>query len=86
MRTQLRLVERAPLAAGPQDKEDGIGTGTIRHARSSPTKAMGIDVGWEQRLEHGPELIGNSKVRRGVVIGRSQSLSWLVVLFAHTPV
>jgi hypothetical protein len=44
MRTQLGLVQRLPLAARPQHIEDGIGTGPIRHARSSATKAMGIDV------------------------------------------
>jgi hypothetical protein len=69
MVAQLGLVQRSPLAPGPQDEEDGIGAGAIRHTRSSPTKAMGIDVDGQQRLEDGPQLIGNPEACRGAVIG-----------------
>jgi len=69
MGAQLGLVQRAPLAAGPQDEEDGIRTGAIRHARASSAKAVGIDMDGQQRLEDGPQLIGNPKVRRRAVIG-----------------
>ena len=58
---KLCLVQRLPLAAGAQDEEDRIGTGTIRHAQSSSTKAVRIDVDRQQRLQHGPQRIGNAE-------------------------
>jgi hypothetical protein len=83
LRAQFRLVQGTKLSAGPQDEEDRIGTGAIWHARASSPKAMGIDMHWEQRLEHGPQLIGDTESGRGAVIGRARSFSRLVVLFIH---
>ncbi len=83
MRAQLRLVERVPLAAGPQDEEDGVCASAISDAWPPTPKAMGVDRDRQQRLEDRPQLIGDAKPRRGTVIGRARSFSWLVVLFAH---
>lgn len=60
MSAQLRLVQRPPLAAGPQDEANRIGTAPIRHARSSSAKAMGMDMDGQQGLEDSPQLIGNA--------------------------
>jgi hypothetical protein len=84
MRAQLSLVERLPLAAGPQDEEDGVCASAISDAWPPTPKAMGVDMDRQQRLEDRPQLIGDAKPRRGTVIGRALSFSWLVVLFAHT--
>lgn len=83
MRTPLGLVHCLPLAAGPQDEEDGVRASAICDARPPTPKAMGIDMNRQQRLEDRPQLIGDAKPRRGTVIGRSLPLSRLVVLFAH---
>jgi hypothetical protein len=68
MGTQLGLVEGVPLAAGPQDVENRIGTGSIRHSRSSSAKAMGVDVNGQQWLKDGPQRIRNAKSGRGAVV------------------
>jgi hypothetical protein len=54
MGTQFGLVQSLPLAASAQHVEDRICTTSIGDAGSSTTKAMRIDVDWQQRLEHGP--------------------------------
>jgi hypothetical protein len=54
MRTQLGLVQGLPVAAGSQDVEDRVDTVSIRHARSSSAKAMGVDMHGQQGLEHCP--------------------------------
>jgi hypothetical protein len=53
----------------------------IRHAWSSLTKAMGIDVDREQRLEHGLQRIGDPKSCCGVVMWRSPPVSLLCCFF-----
>ena len=68
MGAQLGLVQRAPLAAGPQDEEDGIRTGAIWHAWASAAKAMRIHLNWEQRLKYGLEFVGNAKVGRRMIV------------------
>jgi len=84
MRAQLSLVERVPLAAGPQDEEDGVGASAISDAWPPTPNAMGVDMDRQQRLEDRPQLIGDAKPRRATVIGRARSFSWLVVVFAQT--
>ncbi len=84
MGTQLGLIQRLPLAARSQNVEDSIGTRTIRHARSSAAKAMGIDMDGQQRLKHGPELLRDPKPGRSTVIGRALARSWLLIVFAHS--
>ena len=84
MGTQLCLIQRLPLAARSQNVEDSIGTGTIRHARPSSAKAMGIDVDGQQRLKHGPEIIRDPRSSSRMVIGRALSRSRLVIVFAHS--
>jgi hypothetical protein len=76
MGTQLRLVQRLPLAAGAQHIEDGISTGTIGHARSSSAEAMRIDVDRQERLEHRPEGIGDAKAGGSPIIGRASPLAF----------
>ena len=56
-----RSGERRPLAAGAKHEEDRIGTGAIRHPRSSAAEAMGIDVDGQQGLQHRPQGIGDAK-------------------------
>jgi hypothetical protein len=58
-RTQICLVERLPLAAGAQGVENGVRTAPIRDARASPAKAVRIDMGGQEWLQYGPQLIGN---------------------------
>lgn len=84
MSTQFGLVQGAPQVACAQDVEDRVGTGTIRHPRSHTPKATGIDMDWERRLEHGPQLIRNAESGRGEVVGRSLSLVLLDFLLAYT--
>jgi hypothetical protein len=84
MRAQLRLIQGLPLAPGSQDEEDRIGTVSIGHARSSPTKAMPIAMLGQQRLEYCPQFIGNAKSCRRSVIRRSLPFSFSGFLFSHT--
>lgn len=82
MRAQLGLVERLPLAAGSQDKEDCISTVSIRHPRSSTSKAVGIDMDGQQRLEDSPQFIGNARIRSssGYSAFAAVLVSWFLVL------
>src|SRR5258706_5694588 len=84
MRAQLSLVERLPLATGPQDEEDGVCASAISDAWPPTPKAMGDDRHRQQRLEDRPQLIRDAQARRGTAIGRALSVSQVVVLFAHT--
>ena len=76
MRTPLGLVQGLPLAARAQDGEDRVGTTAIGDARSSSAEAMGIDVDWQERLEHRPEGIGDVKAGGGPIIGRAYTLAF----------
>jgi len=84
MCAQLSLVQSLPLASGSQDKEDRIGTVSIRDARSPPSKAVSIDMHGQQWLEHCPQFIGNAKSCRRPVIRRSLPFSFLCFLLSHT--
>ena len=44
--------------------------------------AMNLDG--QQRLEHGPQLIGNTEPGRGVLIGHTWSTAFLRFCFVHT--
>jgi hypothetical protein len=81
--TEFGVIESLPLATRSQDIEDGISAGTVSPARSSSSKAMGIDTDGQQRLQHCPQLIRNPESRGRAVIRRSPPLSRLGVLFAH---
>jgi hypothetical protein len=85
MGAQLGLVQCLPLAACPQDEEDGVRARAISDAWPPTPKAMGIDMGGQQRLENGPQLIGDAKPRRRPIIRRSLALSWVGILLAHSP-
>jgi hypothetical protein len=63
MGARLGLIECLPLAARSQDVEDRIGTVSVGHSRSPTTKAMGVDMHWQQGLQHGPQFIGNARIR-----------------------
>jgi hypothetical protein len=84
MGTQLGVIQRLPLAAGPQDVEDRIGTTPIRHTRSPAPKAMRIDVDGQQRLQDRPQRIGNTETGRSVIIGDTWSTAFLRFCFVHT--
>jgi len=84
MRAQLGLVQSLPLASSSQDKEDGICTVSIRHARSSTSKAVGIDMHWQEWLQDGPQLITDPESCGRWIIRRSLPFSFLGFLFAHT--
>src|SRR5260221_428614 len=88
MGTELGLVQGLPLAAGAEHVEDRVGTRAIRDTRSPPAKAMRINVNRQQRLQHGPLLIGDAKPGRRTIIGRSlaRALQWVDVLLAHSPI
>lgn len=78
------LVERLPLATSSQHVEDRVGTVSISGAWSSASKAMGIDVDRQQRLQYRPQLVGDLKPCRGRIIRRPLPFSFLGFFFAHT--
>lgn len=57
--------------------------GTIRHAWSSPTKAMGIHMNGQERVPDRPSIIRNTQSGGRAVIRRSLPLSLLGFLFPH---
>ena len=68
MDTQLGLVQRSPLATGPQDMEDRIGASSIRDTQSSPAKVLGIDVDGQQGWS---TAHSSSEMRNPVVVALS---------------
>jgi len=62
---EVRLVQRLPLAAGPEHKQNGIHRGPIRHARVVAPQWVRLPRR-EQRLDPAPECIGNAPA---IVIG-----------------
>jgi hypothetical protein len=63
MGTQFGLIQRLPLAARPQDVEDGIGAGAISPAWSASAKAMGIDIDGEKWLKQSPQRAQRCETR-----------------------
>jgi hypothetical protein len=83
--TQLGLAQGGPLTTRPQYVEDRVGAASVRGAWPATTKAMGVHALWEQRLHHCPQLIGDPKARRGLVVWGTSACALRCCLCAHTP-
>ena len=84
MGARLGLVQRLPLAAGSQDKENRIGTISIRCTWSSPSEAVRIDMDGQEGLQNTPQLIADLEARRRWIIRRLLPFSSPGWLIAHT--
>ena len=62
--TELGGIERFPLAAGAQDKENGVHANAIRCTRSAPAEAMSVLVVGQMDFDLTPEVIGDAPVIR----------------------
>jgi len=82
---QLGLIQGLPLAAGAQDRADGVGAGAIRDARPPAAEPMPVDVGRQQRPQDGPQVVTDPKARRRAVIRRPRALAGLAFLLIHAP-
>ncbi len=66
--TQLRLVQRFPLAARPEDVDHGISTAPVRDTGPPSPEAMRMHGYRQQGGQHVPQVIGETETRRGAVI------------------
>lgn len=66
--TEFGLSQGVPLTAGTEHIENGIRTPAIRHPRASPAKAVGVRAYWQQGLQHFPQVVGEAKARRRLVV------------------
>jgi hypothetical protein len=70
--TELGLVQGLPLASCPEDIKNSIGTAAIRDTGPSASKAMRLDIRWEQGCQNGPQLIGNAEPGGGPIVWRAR--------------
>ena len=56
--TDARGVQRFPLAAGTENKEDAIGAGAVGNPGAAVAEPMGVPMLGYQGLQHFPEFVG----------------------------
>jgi hypothetical protein len=61
-RAELGGVEGLPLAAGAQDKEDGVHTHPVGGAWPTAAKAVGIHMAGKVHLNFRPQVIGDTPI------------------------
>ena len=75
-RNQVGMIQRFPLASCPQNIEDGVSTFSVWDTRTPSTKAMSVDMDWQQRLKYAPQFIRDAEVCGGFVIRRALALAF----------
>jgi hypothetical protein len=60
--TELGGIQRLPLAARAEDKEDGMGTDAVGGTWLAAAKGMGVDMLREEDLQEFPEFIGDAPI------------------------
>lgn len=61
-RTELGGIEGLPVAAGAQDKEDGVHADAVRLGRAATAEAMGVLALREKFRDGYPEVVGDAPI------------------------
>ena len=69
--TQVGVREGVPLAASAQDIEDGVGAAAVGDTGASSAEAVGVEAHRDERLEDGPEGVGDAEAGGGWIIVRA---------------
>lgn len=59
---ELGGVESLPLAAGAEDKEDGVHADAVGSAGLAAAEGVGVNMGGDAHLDLGPEVIGDAPI------------------------
>ena len=69
--TQVGVRESFPLTAGAQNVEDGVGAPAIGDTGAAAAEAVGVEAHRDERLQDGPESVGNTEAGGGWIIARA---------------